>query len=113
MHNKIYLPLLWDPTPAGTSPACCQPVMNCGGVKSGRLWAVKESSLAVMLVSIPTPPISDWHSAQQGPAAHCSGARAPLDARSALQMQKYPANISRHFIMYFTLFLLFCEAVCP
>lgn len=35
--------------------------------------------------------------------AYCTGAQAPLDTHSALQMQKLPANISRHFTMYFTL----------
>lgn len=55
------------------------------------------------------PPPLETGTVPTRPTAHCTGAQAPLDTHSALEMQKLPANISRHYTMYFTLFLLFSE----
>lgn len=77
--------------------------MDCGEWKEVILWAVRETSKAVMLMLIPHY-FPHWRRAvPTRPTAHCTGAQAPLDTHSALQMQKLPANISRHFTMYFTL----------
>lgn len=100
--QKIYLPLLWNPTLAGGSPAYFQPVMDWGMWKEVKLWAVRETSKAVMLMLIP-PPL-EAGTVPTRPTANCTGAQALLDTHSALQMQKLPANISRHFTMYFSLF---------
>lgn len=52
----------------------------------------------------PPPPPLEAGTVPTRPTANCTGAQALLDTHSALQMQKLPANISRHFTMYFSLF---------
>lgn len=81
MHKEIYLPLLWDRTLAGGSPAYFQAVTDCGGVDGGKTTGCQGDQQSCNAHVDPSPPIGDWHSALQ---AYCTGAQAPLDTHSAL-----------------------------
>lgn len=61
MHKEIYLPLLWDRTLAGGSPAYFRAVTDCGGVDGGQTTGCQGDQHSCNARVDPSPPTGDWH----------------------------------------------------